>query len=100
MISIAGIPSAVSKQISNYNGQNEYALGQRLYKKLILIMLGLGIVSAIIMWFIAPFLSQNDKNVIPVYRSLAIALTIIPTMSLTRDFFKGIKICFLQQCHN
>ncbi|WP_057828825.1 putative polysaccharide biosynthesis protein [Liquorilactobacillus cacaonum] len=94
MISIAGIPSAVSKQISNYNGQNEYALGQRLYKKLILIMLGLGIVSAIIMWFIAPFLSQNDKNVIPVYRSLAIALTIIPTMSLTRGFFQGYQDMF------
>lgn len=94
MISIAGIPSAVSKQISNYNGQNEYALGQRLYKKLLLIMLGLGIISAIIMWFVAPFLSQNDKNVIPVYRSLAIALTIIPTMSLTRGFFQGYQDMF------
>ncbi|KRL04938.1 putative polysaccharide biosynthesis protein [Liquorilactobacillus oeni] len=94
MISIAGIPSAVSKQVAHYNAKNEYALGQRLYKKLVLLMLGLGIGAALIMWLIAPLISQGDPKVVPVYRSLAIALTIIPLMSLTRGFFQGYQDMF------
>ncbi|MFT8360814.1 polysaccharide biosynthesis protein [Liquorilactobacillus satsumensis] len=94
MISIAGIPSAVAKQVAHYNAENEYALGQRLYKKLVLLMLGVGVCAALIMWIVAPLLSQGDPKVVPVYRSLAVALTIIPLMSLTRGFFQGYQDMF------
>ncbi|WP_178195673.1 polysaccharide biosynthesis protein [Ligilactobacillus sp. Marseille-Q7487] len=89
MIATAGIPAAVAKQVSKYNALNEYQVGRRLYKKSFGIMLALGILCAAILWLGAPFISQGDKNVIPVYRSLAIALTVIPIMSLTRGFFQG-----------
>lgn len=94
MISIAGIPSAVAKQVAHYNAQNEYAVGQRLYKKSLLLMLAIGFLSALLMWYLAPLLSLGEADVIPVFRSLALALILIPVMSLTRGFFQGYQDMF------
>lgn len=96
MISIAGIPSAVAKQVAHYNAQNEYAVGQRLFKKSLLVMLAFGVIGATVMWLIAPlsFISLGEKDVIPVFRSLAVALIVIPVMSLTRGFFQGYQDMF------
>ncbi len=89
MIATAGIPSAVAKEVAHYNSLNEYGIGRRLFKRTILLMFGLGLISAVILWFIAPFISQGDPRVVPIYRSLAIALVLIPIMSLIRGFFQG-----------
>lgn len=89
MLSTAGIPSAVSKQVAHYNSLNEYGIGRRLYKRTFMLMLLLGILMAIVLWLAAPILAAGDSRTIPVFRSLAIALVIIPCMSLTRGFFQG-----------
>ncbi len=89
MLSTAGIPSAVGKQVAHYNSLNEYGIGRRLFKRSLGVMMFLGIISAMILWFIAPLISQGDAAVIPVYRSLAVTLLLIPVMSLTRGFFQG-----------
>ncbi|WP_235804609.1 putative polysaccharide biosynthesis protein [Liquorilactobacillus capillatus] len=94
MIAISGIPSAVAKQVAHYNAQNEYAVGRRLFKKSLLLMIIIGILCALLMWISAPFISQGDANLVPVYRSLAVALTVIPVMSLTRGFFQGYQDMF------
>lgn len=94
MIAISGIPSAVAKQVSHYNAQNEYAIGLRLFKRSLLLMIIIGITSMVVMWFGAPLISQGDTNLVPVYRSLSIALIIIPVMSLTRGFFQGYQDMF------
>ncbi|WP_427910642.1 polysaccharide biosynthesis protein [Pediococcus parvulus] len=86
---IAGIPSAIAKQVAHYNTINEFAVGQRLYKRGLLLSGATGIVCALILYFGAPFLSNHDPNVIPILHSLAWAVLIIPTMSLTRGFFQG-----------
>lgn len=89
MIATAGIPSAVAKQVSHYNSLNEYQVGRRLFKKTMYLMLGLGIFSAVLLWFISPWISQGDPRMIPIYRSLSLALILIPVMSLARGFFQG-----------
>ncbi|KRN05107.1 export protein [Liquorilactobacillus sucicola DSM 21376 = JCM 15457] len=94
MIAISGIPSAVAKQVSHYNAQNEYAVGRRLFKKSLLLMLIIGVLCAVAMWVSAPWISQGDANLVPVYRSLSIALIVIPVMSLTRGFFQGYQDMF------
>ncbi|AEV95445.1 putative polysaccharide biosynthesis protein [Pediococcus claussenii] len=86
---IAGIPSAIAKQVSHYNALNEFALGQRLYKRGLLLSVGSGIVCALILFYGAPFLSAGSESVVPVLHALAWAVLIIPTMSLTRGFFQG-----------
>ncbi|MDO7804545.1 polysaccharide biosynthesis protein [Lactiplantibacillus pentosus] len=93
LIAIGGIPSAISKQLSEYNAMNEYAVGQRLFKRGLLLTSAFGIVGAIILWFGAGAISTAfggyDANLIPVLHALAIALVILPSMSLTRGFFQG-----------
>jgi O-antigen/teichoic acid export membrane protein len=54
-----------------------------------LLMLGLGIFSAGLLWFISPWISQGDPRMVPIYRSLSLALILIPVMSLARGFFQG-----------
>ncbi|ETY74635.1 putative polysaccharide biosynthesis protein [Lactiplantibacillus fabifermentans] len=93
LVAIGGIPSAISKQISEYNAINEYGVGQRLFKRGLLLTAALGLLSGLILWFgakpIGFVFGGSDPNVIPVLRALAIALVIIPSMSLTRGFFQG-----------
>ena len=93
LIAIGGIPSAISKQLSEYNAMNEYAVGQRLFKRGLLLTSAFGIIGAIILWFGAGLISTAfggyDANLIPVLHALAIALVILPSMSLTRGFFQG-----------
>ncbi|GEL14205.1 putative polysaccharide biosynthesis protein [Pediococcus cellicola] len=86
---IAGIPSAVAKQVAHYNTMNEFAVGQRLYKRGLLLSGATGIVCALVLYFGAPLFSNSDPNVVPTLHSLAWAVLIIPTMSLTRGFFQG-----------
>ena len=89
IISTAGIPGAVAKQVARYNAVNEYGVGKRLFKNGLGLMALLGVVSAALMYFLAPVLAAGDARQVPVLQSLAVAVLIIPVMSLMRGFFQG-----------
>lgn len=97
-IATAGIPLAVSKFISKYNALEEYAVGRRLFKSGLLVMMLTGFASFLIMYFISPALAQmsiDDKSsysigeVTTVMRAVSWALIVVPFMSLIRGFFQG-----------
>ncbi|MFE8703365.1 oligosaccharide flippase family protein [Cytobacillus sp. FJAT-54145] len=98
-IATAGVPLAVSKFISKYNALEEYAVGRKLFKSGLLIMLASGITSFFVLFFSAPMLAEiiiNDNDlkskpsdVVTVIRAVSFALIIIPFMSLIRGFFQG-----------
>ena len=50
LISTAGIPGAIAKQVAKYNALNEYGIGRKLFRKGLLLMTILGIISAAIMY--------------------------------------------------
>ena len=91
MIAISGIPSAVAKQVAHYNSKNEYGVSKRLFKTSLVALFILGAVCTLIFWLIAPFISQGDPRMVSIYRSLALALLIIPSMSLLRGYFQGFQ---------
>ena len=93
-IGIAGFPSAMSKQIAQYNAKGEYYQGQELFKKSSLFMVATGILSAGLMYVLAPAIGANSPGISVeantlVIRSLAPALLIVPIMSLIRGYFQG-----------
>jgi O-antigen/teichoic acid export membrane protein len=98
-IATAGIPLAVSKFISKYNALEEYAVGRRLFKSGLLIMLISGICAFLIMYLSAPLLAKMSlageetnltvKDVTTVIRAVSFALIVVPFMSLIRGFFQG-----------
>lgn len=46
LISTAGIPGAIAKQVAKYNALNEYGIGRKLFHKGLILMAILGVVSA------------------------------------------------------
>lgn len=98
-IATAGVPLAVSKFISKYNAIGEYAVGRKLFKSGLLIMLLSGILAFLVMYFSAPMIANmvihdKDQNtsiedVITVIRAVSFALIVVPFMSLIRGFFQG-----------
>ncbi|WP_061777087.1 putative polysaccharide biosynthesis protein [Levilactobacillus senmaizukei] len=88
---IAGVPSAIAKQVAHYNALNEYGVSVRLYKRGLEIAVITGISIALLMYFGAPLFTGGDAHLIPVLHSLAWAILIIPTMSLTRGYFQGFQ---------
>ncbi len=97
-IATAGIPLAVSKYVSKYNALEEYAVGRKLFKSGLVIMMCTGFVSFLILYFLAPFIAElsthsdaeaNIKDVTTVIRAVSFALIVVPVMSLIRGFFQG-----------
>ena len=89
IIATAGLPSAISKMVAHYNGLNEYGVSRRLYFSSMYVALAMGVVCATVMMFAAPGLSNGDDNVVPVIRSLAWAVLIIPALAMSRGFLQG-----------
>ena len=92
LISTAGVPVAVAKQVAKYNtkGQEEHSFA--MIRGFLKFMSLLGLVFAIIMYLLSPVfanLSGGGKDLIPVMQSLSWAVLIFPSMSVVRGFFQG-----------
>ncbi|MDE3281324.1 polysaccharide biosynthesis protein [Lacticaseibacillus parahuelsenbergensis] len=93
IVSTAGIPSALSKQIAHYDAIGESDTSHQLLKDSLLVMSLLGLLSSIIMWLAAPvFAWQNnqvDLRMVSVIHALCWPLAIIPPISIFRGYFQG-----------
>ena len=92
MISTAGIPAAIAKQVAYYNSKQQYELSHRLFKKALIFMGIVGLISAGIMYIASPALARmsgGGAELIPIMRSLSAAILIFPCMSVIRGFFQG-----------
>lgn len=89
VIATAGIPSAMSKLVAHYNGINQTAISKKLYHTGMYVSMATGVLSAMIMMFGASLLSGGDPNEVPVIRSLAWAVLLIPGISISRGYLQG-----------
>lgn len=93
MISTAGIPAAIAKQIAYHNSRGEYKTSKKLFVRAMQLMAVFGGVFALIMYISSPFLASvagGGAALIPTMRSLSVALLIIPLMSVMRGYFQAI----------
>jgi len=96
-IATGGLPLAVSKFVAKYNALGEYAIGQRLYKSSLKIMMASGIIAFLAMYFSAPALAEavhseqgfSAAEITTVMRAVSFALILIPVMSMIRGYFQG-----------
>lgn len=92
MISTAGLPGAIAKQIARYNSMGEYRTSQRLFIKALQATAILGIFFGGVMFLTAPLLaslSGGGRALIPVIQALSIAVVAFPCMSVLRGYFQG-----------
>lgn len=88
----AGVPSAISKEVSYYNALGKFDISKRIYKQGLYLMAATGVFSAIALYILAPWFTgpiSNKPAAIQVIRSLAPALLIIPLQAATRGFIQG-----------
>ncbi|MEK5147773.1 MULTISPECIES: polysaccharide biosynthesis protein [Psychrobacillus] len=98
-IAVSGVPIAVSKFVSKYNSQGDYATGRKLVKSSMLLMGVTGFLGFLILYFladpIAHLIIKDDEadfsvnDVASVIRFVSFAVIVVPVMSLVRGFFQG-----------
>ena len=94
LISTAGIPVAVAKQVAKYNTMQEEEHSFALIRNFLGFMTVLGLAFALILYLFAPWLADLSgvgKDLIPIMQSLAWAVLIFPSMSVIRGFFQGMN---------
>ena len=92
LISTAGVPVAVAKQVAKYNTIDKEEHSFTLIREFLKFMLLLGGVFAVIMYLLSPVfasMSGGGADLIPVMQSLSWAVLIFPSMSVIRGFFQG-----------
>ena len=90
LISTAGIPVAVAKQVAKYNTMHEEEHSFALIRSFLGFMTVLGLAFALILYLFAPWLADLSgvgKDLIPIMQSLAWAVLILPILwVLSVDF--------------
>ena len=92
LISTAGVPVAVAKQVAKYNTMDQKDHSFTLIREFLKFMLLLGVIFAVVMYLLSPFfahVSGVGKVLIPVMQSLSWAVLVFPAMSVIRGFFQG-----------
>ncbi|MGK0606007.1 putative polysaccharide biosynthesis protein [Enterococcus gilvus] len=92
MISTAGLPGAIAKQIARYNSIGDSQTSRRLFIKALQATAVLGIIFGGLMFFMAPILanlSGGGRALIPVFQALSVAVVAFPSMSVLRGYFQG-----------
>ena len=100
-LSTVGIPTAISKIISEYNTLNYQHLKQRAYKMGSKILSVLGIICFLALFIFAPqiaYLIKGDslggnslESITLVIRTISTALLIVPMLSVNRGYLQGHK---------
>ena len=92
LISTAGVPVAVAKQVAKYNTIEQKDHSFTLIREFLKFMLLLGVIFAVIMYLLSPFFARVSgvgKELILVMQSLSWAVLVFPAMSVIRGFFQG-----------
>lgn len=92
LISTAGVPVAVAKQVAKYNTMDQKDHSFTLIREFLKFMLLLGVIFAVIMYLLSPFFARVSgvgEELIPVMQSLSWAVLVFPAMSVIRGFFQG-----------
>lgn len=92
IIATAGIPSALSKLISEKTALNEHAEAMRIYRAALWFAVTIGVVATAVVWLAAPYYAVNisrDADAILAIRALAPALLFFPLIAMMRGYFLG-----------
>ncbi|MWC29546.1 putative polysaccharide biosynthesis protein [Paenibacillus sp. MMS18-CY102] len=92
IIATGGIPSAISRMVSERHALGKAGEAQRIYKAALLFGAVAGVIMAAVLYFIAPWYSTHlsrfplaDKAI----QAIAPALLLFPTIAMMRGYFQG-----------
>ncbi len=92
-ISSSGLPTAISRMISERRSTGEYFEAYRVFRISFKVMAALGVATAVIVFIFAPWITrlQGEPDAVYALRTTVPALLLCPIMSCYRGFFQGQK---------
>ena len=90
-ISTSGLPTAISRMISERRAVGKYYEAYRVFKVSFYVMLTLGVITSVGLFVFAPMIARIQETPDAVYshRAMALALLLCPILSCYRGFFQG-----------
>ena len=92
-LSTAGIPTAIARLVSERTTEGNHREAYRIFTVSFRLLLGLGIVTSLILFFGAPYIVQyimkGETEAVYSMRSIAPALLFVPIMAAFRGYFQG-----------
>lgn len=88
----AGMPSALSKMVSERTAQGAYAEADRIYRASLLFGAVAGVLMFVLLFWIAPYYliwTDNPAEALLPIRAIAPALLLFPLIAMMRGFFQG-----------
>lgn len=92
IVATAGIPSALSKLVSERTALGQYDEANRIYRAAALFALGAGAVMTVLLFAAAPYYAVHmaeDPDAALAVRALAPALLLFPLIAIMRGYFQG-----------
>lgn len=91
VVATAGIPSALSKMISERTALSDHAGANRIYRAALWFAAAAGLIMAVFLYAVAPYYADriiNPQAALPI-RALAPALLLFPLIAIMRGYFQG-----------
>ena len=90
-VATAGIPSALSKMVSERMELGKYAEADRVYKAAVVFALVAGAFMTVALMVFAPYYANmvGDESAVLAIRALAPALLLFPLIAIMRGYFQG-----------
>ena len=91
VISTAGLPAAIAKSVSEKLADDDAVGAHKIFKVSLKLLTVIGIISSVLMYFLAETIAVAVKNPLAVYsiRAIAPAIVFISMMSVYRGYFNG-----------
>ncbi|QQP70437.1 polysaccharide biosynthesis protein [Carnobacterium sp. CS13] len=92
LISTAGIPSAITKQISYYNSLNDPEMSNQVFYSALKATAVIGVVASFLMYSFSSVIAKHSggsDDLAAVIKSLSIIVIFFPSMSVIRGYFQG-----------
>lgn len=92
-IAAAGLPVAVSKFVAEQNALGRPEEGRRVIRLSSMLLGGIGLVLALLMYIGAPLIGNliGNGSVVPSIRAASMALLFVPVMTGLRGYFQGLQ---------
>ncbi|MDR3242131.1 MAG: oligosaccharide flippase family protein [Lactobacillaceae bacterium] len=91
LIATAGLPNVLARLVAEYAAKKQFGRVKFIFRQSLFLGGVMGIISALLLYMLAGPLSQGNANVVPVIRSLAAAVLVIPVLSMLRGYVQGFE---------
>jgi O-antigen/teichoic acid export membrane protein len=91
LIATAGLPNVLARLVAEYQAKRDFRTVKRVFRQSMILGAIMGIVAGILLFVLSGLLSQGHENVVRVLHALALAIVVIPTLSMLRGFVQGFE---------